>query len=324
MTTVPDALITAQAAGRLLTACDVSPPRGPTLDLEPLRALRADFLCCAYLPGRAVRLDSVAMAYMLKRHLSGGPGGGDPAVRGSGAGTSGDLTVQAAHDNAPNSTGPDVIFNLATRDMNRLALSTHLLGAAALGLENAVALRGDDFPARDLNRVRPVHDTSPSELIALATELNEGRDFRDAELAAPVPICMGATMDFSRDFTREVRLAVRKARAGARFFLTQSIYDATLPERFREAFRAASGNGLAAPVLWGVPVLASGGITFGDVPNDWRRDLDAGRPGAEIALDFLGELRRRGVEAAYLIPPILRGGARDYAAAARVLADISS
>lgn len=286
MSTVPDALIRARAERRLLVACDVSPPKAAGLpEIERLRGLaRADFLCCAYLPGRAVRLDSVAMAVLLKREL-----------------------------------GTDVIFNLATRDMNRLALSVHLLGAAALGLENAVALRGDDFSSRDLRRVAAVHDTTPTQLLKVAAALNEGQDFRGVALAAPVPLCMGATMDFGRDFQGEVRLAVRKVRAGARFFLTQSIYDATLPERFASAFRAEAGQDLPVPVLWGVPVLAPGSVTFGDVPKEWFRRLAAGRPGWEIALDFLGDLQRRGVEGVYLLAPILKGGERDYDAAARVL-----
>lgn len=286
MSTVPDALRRAEAAGRLLVACDVSPPRLGTLpELERLSGLgAADFLCCAYLPGRAVRLDSVVMAHLLKREL-----------------------------------GTDVIFNLATRDMNRLALSVHLVSAAALGLENAVVLRGDDFTARDQGRVAAVHDTTPSQLLTIAAALNEGKDFRGTALPAPVPLCVGATMDFSRDFAREVRLAVRKAQAGARFFLTQSIYDATLPERFADAFRATAGTDLTTPVLWGVPVLAPGSLTFGDVPASWQHDLDAGRSGAAIALEFLQELRRRGVTAVYLIAPILRGGERDYEAAAAVL-----
>ena len=50
--------------------------------------------------------------------------------------------------------------------------------------------------------------------------------------------------------------------------------------------------------------------------------MKAGCPGAAIALDFLRELRGRGVAAVYLIPPILRGGERDYAAAAQVLAGL--
>jgi hypothetical protein len=219
--------------------------------------------------------------------------------------------------------GVDVIFNLATRDMNRLALSVHLMGAAALGLENAVVLRGDDFAARDAGRVAAVHDTTPTQLLEVAAAMNQGQDFRGTALAGPVPICVGATMDFSRDFDREVRLAVRKANAGARFLLTQSIYDATLPERFATAYRAEAGAD-PPPVLWGVPVLAPGSIAFGEVPEVWKQELDAGRLGAEIARGFLQELRSHGVEAVYLIPPILRGGERDYDAAARVLAELGS
>jgi hypothetical protein len=285
MTTVPDALVRARTDRRLLVACDVSPPRSAGLpDIDALRVLRADFLCCAYLPGRAVRLDSVVMAHLLHREL-----------------------------------GVEAIVNLATRDMNRLALSVHLLSAVALGLQNAVVLRGDDFPARDQGRVAAVHDTTPSQLLEVAAALNQGKDFRGTALPAPLPLCVGATMDFSRDFDREVRLAVRKARAGARFFLTQSIYDAALPERFAAAYRTAAGEEPAVPVLWGAPVLAPGSLAFGDVPESWRRDLDAGRPGAEIALDFLRDLRARGVDGVYLIAPILRGGERDYGEAGRVL-----
>jgi 5,10-methylenetetrahydrofolate reductase len=286
VSTVPEALARARTEGRLLVACDVSPPKAAGLpESERLRGLaRADFLCCAYLPGRAVRLDSAVMALLLKREL-----------------------------------GTDVIFNLATRDMNRLALSVHLMGAAALGLENMVVLRGDDFSTRDQRRVAAVHDTTPTQLLEVAARMNEGQDFRGAALAAPVPLCAGATMDFGRDFEDEVRLAVRKARAGARFFLTQSMYDATLPERFAHAYRAEAGEDLSVPVLWGVPVLAAGSVAFGDVPEAWAAELAAGRPGSDIALDFLGELKRQGVEAIYLVAPILKGGERDYEAAAWVL-----
>lgn len=285
MATVPAALDAARAEGRLLVACDVSPPRGggPAM-LEPLRELTADFLCCAYLPGRAVRLDSLTMALLAKQALA-----------------------------------IDVIVNVATRDMNRLALSVHLLSTAALGLENVVVLRGDDFSARDAGRVRAVHDTTPTDLLAIIRSMNEGRDFRDTALTEPVALCAGASIDFGRDFARELALTVRKARAGARFFLTQSITDPTLPERFGAAYHAATGAELSVPVLWGVPVPAPGGVMFGQMPAGWQRDLDAGRPGSELALGLTAALRRRGVDALYLVPPILRGGARDYAEAAAVL-----
>src|SRR3712207_6051690 len=78
----------AQGERRPLVACDVSPPRGAEIDTLPrIAAIRADLYCVAYAPGRAVRLDSLAMATVLRA-----------------------------------ATGRGTIWNLATRDMNKLAL----------------------------------------------------------------------------------------------------------------------------------------------------------------------------------------------------------
>ena len=97
--------------------CDVSPPRGadPGL-LEPLRGLDADFLSMAYNPGRSVRVNSVAAAHWLRRE-----------------------------------TGAEAAFTIATRDMNRVAIQSLLLGAELLELENVIVVRGDDFTPRELS-----------------------------------------------------------------------------------------------------------------------------------------------------------------------------
>ena len=44
-----------------------------------------------------------------------------------------------------------------------------------------------------------------------------------------------------------------------------------------------------------------------------------GRDGSEMALELLGSFTENGVNRIYLVPPILKGGARDYPAAQRVL-----
>ena len=57
------------------------------------------------------------------------------------------------------------IFTLATRDMNRLALQSLLLGAQGLGLENVIVVAGDPFGPTDSGAVA-VADFLPTELIA--------------------------------------------------------------------------------------------------------------------------------------------------------------
>lgn len=285
MTALVRAWEQARQQGRRLIVCDVSPPRGHTIDqIAAIGAIAAGFYCVAYAPGRAVRLDSMVMAALLKQQ-----------------------------------TARDAIFNLSTRDMNLLALQTHLLGARALGLENVVIVRGDEFAPRDRGRVTAVHDVSTTGLLAAVARMNGGLDFRDAALQAPAGLCAGATADPARDLDAEVRLTARKVHAGAQYLLTQPVYSPEQAERFRERYRQRNGESLDIPVLWGFAVLAKDSLAFGEIPPDWRRDLDAGRPGADLAAEQLDRFAAAGLTALYLLPPILRGGLRDYAAAAHAL-----
>src|SRR4051794_10188154 len=107
MTTVLEA-VAAQGPNPVFI-CDFSPPRGSRPDLLADAAqLEADFICVAYNPGKAVRLDSVTAAFEIGR-----------------------------------ATGRDVVFNLSPRDMNKIALQSRLLGADLLGLQNLVVVQGD-------------------------------------------------------------------------------------------------------------------------------------------------------------------------------------
>jgi hypothetical protein len=63
------------------------------------------------------------------------------------------------------------------------------------------------------------------------------------------------------------------------------------------------------------------GVIFSSVPPEVRCELEAGRPGTDIALALLRQVFDAGVRTIYLVPPILRGGARKYDAAQTVLAE---
>jgi len=283
--TLVDAHAAARREGRTLVLCDVSPPRSAAIESLPaIAAIAADYYCCAYAPGRAVRLDSLAMAVRLHQ-----------------------------------ATGRGAMFNLATRDMNVLALQTHLLGAQALGVSNVVVVKGDDFTARDQTLTRAVHDITPTGLLRAITAMNSGTDFRGSPLRAPSALCAGATIDLARPHEAEAKLAARKLRAGARFLITQPIYAPEEAERFHATYRRVMGDELAVPVFWGFAVLAAESITFGALPERWHLDLERGRPGADLAAQELRHFTDAGLNALYLMPPILRGGARDYAAAAAAL-----
>ena len=266
--------------------CDFSPPRGGgERAVRQARHLGADFICVAYNPGRAVRVDSAMMAAAIQRD-----------------------------------TGKDVCFVLATRDMNRLALQSHLLGAQALGLDNVVVVGGDPFGKRDLGRgLRAVDDLTPTGLIEGVAGMNEGADFRGSRLRAPTDFCIGASIDLARGIEAEARLVRRKAAAGAHFFITQPVFDVRLVKAFREAYRDEAGEELSLPVFYGLQIMAKEGVTFAAVPQGVLGDLEKGREGTDIALESLGLFLQEGIDRVYLVPPIMKGGARDYEAAQRVL-----
>jgi hypothetical protein len=151
--------------------------------------------------------------------------------------------------------------------------------------------------------------------------MNAGTDYKGSRLRYPTDCCIGASIDVSRGVAREARLTQRKVQAGAQFFLTQPIFDPVEIGAFQQAYAALGGTEMTQPIFWGVQILAKDGVLFSSVPHAVRRELEAGRPGTDIALVLLRHGFDAGVRTIYLILPILRGGARQYEAAQAVLAE---
>ena len=282
-----------EADGHACFICDFSPPRAGDAAILRQAAIDADFISVAYNPGRAVRVNSAMLAAAVKQQV-----------------------------------GKEVSFTLATRDMNKVALQSQLLGAQLLGLENVIVVQGDPFTPRDLERVKPAADVTPTGLIAAITGMNQGLDFRESQLRAPTDFCIGATLDLSRGIKKEAGLAGRKARAGAQFFITQPIFDVADADRFQQAYQDAYQDAygeaweedLRLPVFFGLQILEADGIIFSSVPQEVRDQLAEGRSGVEIALELYQQFQETGLHNIYLVPPIRRGGARNYGAAREVLA----
>ena len=270
-----------------VTICDVSPPRGAdAAALADAARVLADFLCVAYAPGQSVRLGSAVSAAILIRDF-----------------------------------GRRAAFNLAARDMNRIAIQSALLDAAALGANNVTALRGDPISPRESSRVTQVNDYATTALLRDIRRMNRGIDFRGLPLRAPTDFCAGATADLSNPIEREAALAAKKATAGADFILCQSTFDAARTLRFQRTLKERLGDSdTDTPSLFvGVQIPSVEGIVFGDFPERSRAELRAGRSGLDMALENAAALWDAGFRLFYIIPPILTNGARDYEAANRLI-----
>ena len=275
----------AQDGRAVLFACDFSPPRGTSPDLlESSRGLSADFVSVAYNPGKSVRVNSALAAYWIKENL-----------------------------------GLEVMFTVSTRDMNKIAIQSLLLGASLLGLENIVVVKGDSFNDLDRTHLKSVNDFRPTELIRAVKAMNEGQDFRGAKLVSPTAFCIGATIDLVRDQDTEISLTRRKIEQGTDFFILQSVFDTRLVSDFLEKYYDRFGEPLDAPVFCGVQVMAKESFAFGDVPDWVKDDLSRGRTGEDLASDTIQRFVDDGHRSIYLLAPILKCGYRDYESAQRVM-----
>ena len=275
----------AQATGRTTFICDYSPPRGadPQL-LEPAGDLDVDFVSVAYNPGKSTRVNSPIAAHWIKVN-----------------------------------TGKDVVFTVATRDMNKVGVQSLLLGAQLLGLENLVVVKGDSFTEKELSLVQDVNDFRPTELLRSVSDMNQGMDYKGLKLRSPTQFCVGASIDLGRGIQNQVTLTHRKVMAGAQFFISQPTFGVNSPREFIARYADQYEEKLATPIFHGVQVMVAEGIDFGNVPRWVTQDLDRGRAGTDIALQELQEFAEAGFRSIYLVPPILRGGRRDYEAALAVL-----
>ena len=177
-------------------------------------------------------------------------------------------------------TGLETIFNFTCRDRNLIALHADLLGAHALGLRNVLCVTGDPTSLGDWKETRGVFEFNSGGLLKLVCALNAGTDHAGKALPAggasffPGGVCCPSTLSVET----EIRETSRKADAGARYFLSQPVFDATEARAFQQAALAA---GMTAPILFGVMPLKS--IAF-------AKYLDEHVPGIRIPASVLDRL----------------------------------
>lgn len=149
--------------------------------------------------------------------------------------------------------GYEPIFQQTCRDRNRLALQSDLLAASTLGLKNVLMVTGDDPRGGDHPQAKGVFDLDSSQLIEIATGMNDGHDMLGRDLAGSTDFYIGAAaFPEAEPFDIQQMRTVRKIEAGARFFQTQAIMDV---ERFAEAMEAWRPYGVK--VIAGILLLKS-------------------------------------------------------------------
>lgn len=151
--------------------------------------------------------------------------------------------------------GLEPIYQVACRDRNRIALQADLLGAAACGVQNILALTGDPIRAGDHPQARPVFDLESVRLLQLIDKLNQGLDSNDKPLPdQQTQLFPGAAIDpQSPSWSGLQQRFERKLAAGAQFFQSQLITDFDRLDKFMNQIATGCGK----PILAGIFLLKS-------------------------------------------------------------------
>jgi len=214
------------------------------------------------------------------------------------------MSTMAAAALLKGTAGIPALVHYTCRDRNVLGMMSDLLGAAAAGLNNVLAVTGDPPRSGPYPESTAVFDIDSIGLVNLITQLNRGMDPGGSSLGTPTRFLVGVALNpGARDLDRELERLRWKVDAGADFVVTQPIFEADtlLPVLDRIA-------DLQIPVIAGIWPLRSvrgaeflanevPGISLPDRVIDRMRaavsdDPKAGtQEGLAIALEILDALR---------------------------------
>jgi len=199
------------------------------------------------------------------------------------------------------------VMQMVTRDRNRIAIQSDILGAAALGIKNCLCLAGDHHSSGNHPSAKNVYDLDSIQLVAMLKAMRDDKVFQCGEEIEEVQpqLFIGAAWTPLADpkEIRVIRLA-KKVAAGADFIQTQGVYDV---KSFAESMKKACDMGLCEDtyILAGIiPLKSAGMATYMqksvpgvNVPDEMIKRLkDAGRKragaeGRKIAVELIQQLR---------------------------------
>jgi methylenetetrahydrofolate reductase (NADPH) len=210
-----------------------------------------DFIVTAeYLPRAGT--DMAAIDTGVKA-LSRGPVAVNVADNHYGIGAS-SLAVSVALSRA----GIEPVYQMVTRDRNRIAIQSDLLGAALLGIKNVLCLSGYHQTLMGSPQAANVYDIDSIQLVATVKKMNEeGLLLDGTKIEGEFAMLVGAA---ANPYTRPIELNVlrltKKVEAGAAFIQTQAVFDIESLEKWVEALRR-EGITERVAILAGVLPLAS-------------------------------------------------------------------
>ncbi|MBS7644262.1 methylenetetrahydrofolate reductase [Candidatus Bathyarchaeota archaeon] len=176
--------------------------------------------------------------------------------------------------------GLEAVYQMVSRDRNRIALTSDLLAAGYLGIKNVLALSGDHTTVGDNPGAKPVYDLDSTGLLYLIRKMvDEGVDLAGNKIDKPPKFHVGIAAALGADPIEPELLKIeRKVKIGVDFIQTQAAYDIEVAKRFLKLTEH-----LNVPTLIGIAPLKS-------IPMlDWMVKFV---PGIVIPKEFQDRLRK--------------------------------
>lgn len=157
--------------------------------------------------------------------------------------------------------GVEAVLQMVTRDRNRIALQSDILGAASFDIFNILCLSGDHQSFGDNPQGQNVFDLDSIQLIQTVRYMrDEGKFLGGDEIEQPPKMFVGAAANpFADPFEIRVPRLAKKVAAGVEFIQTQCIYNL---DKFELWMKQARDRGLHEKVyiLAGVTPFKSAGM----------------------------------------------------------------
>jgi methylenetetrahydrofolate reductase (NADPH) len=153
--------------------------------------------------------------------------------------------------------GVEPVLQVVTRDRNRIALQSDLLGAAFLGIKNVLCLSGYHQTLIGIPESANVFDIDSIQLVAAVKAMNEGKLLNGDKIEGNFTMLVGVVANPSmKPLELNILRLKKKIAAGADFIQTQAVFDAAV---FQQWLEAAQKEGLTekTAILAGVLPLAS-------------------------------------------------------------------
>lgn len=214
--------------------------------------------------------------------------------------------------------GIEPVLQVTCRDRNRIALQSLLIGAAAQGIHNVLALTGDDPRAGDQPDAKPVFDLNSNALLSTARAMRERHELPTGRsIGGQLEFFLGcADMPLDPPADWQPTALTKKVEAGAQFAQTQFCMDAAIVQRYLARLGEA-GLLQRIHILVGIAPLASarsarwirdklpGSIVPESIIERLDAAADARAEGQRICVELMHALRKvHGVAGVHLMAPL--------------------